>query len=208
MRAVSNNNEALVYEQMTETRPAQPDQDERALMLAAQRGDRNAFKSLYERYRDRLNNLIFYSLGDSLWTEDVLQIVFIKIYKGLSGFRFEASPATWMYRIAMNECLNQQQRRGAAHVPFEEILGSDDEYDRAALPDLAHADRERREIIRQAVMELTPKLRSVVVLKYIDGLSYDEMADVLGCSPGTVASRLNRALRQLEMRLRPFKRIL
>ena len=193
---------------MTETRSAQPEQDERALMLAAQRGDRNAFKSLYERYRDRLNNLIFYSLGDSLWAEDVLQIVFIKIYKGLPGFRFEASPATWMYRIALNECLNQQQRRGAAHVPFEEILGSDDEYDSAALPDLAHADRERREIIRQAVMELSPKLRAVVVLKYIEGLSYDEMAQVLDCSQGTVASRLNRALRQLESRLRPFKRIL
>jgi RNA polymerase sigma-70 factor, ECF subfamily len=193
---------------MTQTRPAQSGQDERALMLAAQRGDRSAFKALYERYRDRLNNLIYYSLGDRIWAEDVLQIVFIKIYKGLSGFRFESSPATWMYRIAMNECLNQQQRRGAAHVPFEEILGSDDEFDRQALPDLAHADRERREIIQQAVMELSPKLRGVVVLKYIEGLSYDEMAAVLECSPGTVASRLNRALRQLEARLRPFKRIL
>jgi RNA polymerase sigma-70 factor (ECF subfamily) len=193
---------------MMETRPTQSEPDERALMLAAQRGDRHAFKSLYERYRDRLNNLIFYSLGDRVWTEDVLQIVFIKIYQGLAGFRFEASPGTWMYRIAMNECLNQQQRRGAAHVPFEEILGSDDEFDRNTLPDLAHADRERREIIQQAVMELSPKLRGVVVLKYIEGLSYDEMADVLDCSPGTVASRLNRALRQLEARLRPFKRIL
>jgi RNA polymerase sigma-70 factor (ECF subfamily) len=57
-------------------------------------------------------------------------------------------------------------------------------------------------------MELSPKLRGVVVLKYIEGLSYDEMAAVLECSPGTVASRLNRALRQLEARLRPFKRIL
>jgi RNA polymerase sigma-70 factor, ECF subfamily len=192
---------------MMETRPTQSEQDERALMLAAQRGDRNAFKSLYERYRDRLNNLIFYSLGDSVWTEDVLQIVFVKIYKGLPNFRFEASPGTWMYRIAMNECLNQQ-RRGATHVPFEEILGSSDEFDRKTLPDLAHADRERREIIQQAVMELSPKLRGVVVLKYIEGLSYDEMAEVLECSPGTVASRLNRALRQLEARLRPFKRIL
>ena len=194
---------------MTQTRSTEPERDERALVAAAQSGDRNAFKSLYERYRDRLNNLIYYSLGgDGLWAEDVLQIVFIKIYKGLPGFRFEASLATWMYRIALNECINQQQRRGAAHVPFEEILGSDDEYDRQPLPDLAHADRERREIIRQAVMDLSPKLRGVVVLKYSEGLSYDEMAEVLDCSPGTVASRLNRALRQLESRLRPFKRIL
>jgi RNA polymerase sigma-70 factor (ECF subfamily) len=193
---------------MTETRAAQPEQDERALVLAAQRGDRHAFRALYERYRDRLNNLIFYTLGDAVWAEDVLQIVFIKIYKGLPGFRYQSSPATWMYRIALNECLNQQQRRGVAHVPFEEILGSGDELDRSTLPDLAHADRERSEIIGQAVMELSPRLRAVVVLKYVEGLSYDEMAQVLDCSPGTVASRLSRALRQLEARLRPFKRVL
>jgi RNA polymerase sigma-70 factor, ECF subfamily len=113
-----------------------------------------------------------------------------------------------MYRIALNECLNQQQRRGVVHVPFEEILGSGDELDRSALPDLAHAESERREIIGQAVMELSPRLRAVVVLKYVEGLSYDEMAQVLDCSPGTVASRLSRALRQLEARLRPFKRVL
>ena len=101
---------------MIEVGPLESEQDERALMRAAQCGDRNAFKLLYDRYRDRLNNLIFYSLGDRIWTEDVLQIVFIKIYKGLPGFRFEASPGTWMYRIALNECLNQQQRRGAAYV--------------------------------------------------------------------------------------------
>ena len=193
---------------MNETRAAQPEQDERALVLAAQRGDRTALRALYEAYRDRLNSLIFYTLGDAVWAEDVLQIVFIKIYKGLPGFRFQSSLMTWMYRIALNECLNQQQRRGAAHVPFEEILGSGDELDRAALPDLAHADRERREIITQAVMELSPKLRAVVVLKYVEGLSYDEMAQVLDCSAGTVASRLSRALRQLEARLRPFKRVL
>src|SRR5438128_9755065 len=136
---------------MTETRVEQPEQDERALVLAAQRGDRNAFRALYERYRDRLNNLIFYTLGDVVWAEDVLQIVFIKIYKGLPGFRYQSSPATWMYRIALNECLNQQQRRGVAHVPFEEILGSGDELDRSTLPDLTHAESERREIIGQAV---------------------------------------------------------
>lgn len=191
-----------------ETYQAKPEQDERALVLAAQQGDRGAFKALYDRYRDRLNSLIFYSLGDSVWTEDVLQIVFVKIYKGLPGFRFEAHPSTWMYRIAINECLNQQQRRGAVHVPFEEILGSDEEFDRSVLPDLAQADRERREIVRRAVMELSPKLRSVVVLKYLEGLSYDEMASVLECSPGTVASRLNRALHQLESQLRPLRRIL
>src|SRR5215212_1891243 len=189
-------------------RQTHSDPQERDLVVAAQRGDRAAFKALYDRYRDRVYNFVFYALGEELWAEDVLQIVFIKIYKGLPSFRFEAAIATWMYRIATNECLNQQQRRGAQYVPFEAILGSDDEFDAAVPPDIEHADRERREIIHGAMMELSPKLRSVVALKYLEGLSYEEIAAVLDCAPGTVASRLNRALEQLEARLRPLRRLL
>jgi len=184
------------------------DPQERDLVVAAQRGDRSAFKALYDRYRDRVYNLIFYALGDELRTEDVLQIVFIKIYKGLPSFRFEAAFATWIYRIVINECLNQQQRRGAEYVPFEALLGSDNEFDPDSQPDLQHADNERREIIHQAVMELPPKLRAVVALKYLEGLSYEEIASTLECAPGTVASRLNRALTELEARLRPLRRLL
>lgn len=184
------------------------DLKERELIERAQRGDRAAFKALYDRYRDRVYNLIFYSMGDELASEDILQIVFIKIYRGLPGFRFEASLATWIYRITLNECLNQQQRRGAQYVPFDAILGSDHEFDPAALPDFEHADKERREIIHRAMMELSPKLRDVVALKYLEGLSYEEIATVLECAPGTVASRLSRALEQLEARLRPLRRLL
>src|SRR5215213_9364360 len=96
--------------------------EEDELIRRAQRGDRVAFKALYDRFRDRVYNLIFYSMGDELSSEDVLQIVFIKIYRGLPGFRFEASLATWIYRITLNECLNQQSRRGAQYVPFEALF--------------------------------------------------------------------------------------
>lgn len=189
-------------------RESQPDFDERATVIAVQQGDRDAFKALYERYRDRIYNIIFYSMGDELKAEDVLQIVFVKIYRGLPSFRFEASLATWIYRITVNECLNQQRGRGAQHIPFEALLGSDEELDHGAAPDLQHAEGERREIVHRAVMDLSPKLRAVVALKYLEGLSYDEIASVLECSPGTVASRLNRALTQLEARLRPLRRLL
>ena len=189
-------------------RESQPDFEERATIIAAQQGDRDAFKVLYERYRDRVYNIIFYSMGDELRAEDVLQIVFVKIYQGLPKFRFEASLATWIYRIALNESLNQQRGRSAQHVPFEALLGSDEELDSGAAADLQHAEGERREIVHRAVMELSPKLRAVVALKYLDGLSYQEIATVLECSPGTVASRLNRALTQLEARLRPLRRLL
>lgn len=187
---------------------SQTNSEERDTIAAAQRGDRTAFKSLYDRYRDRVYNLIFYSMGDELSAEDVLQIVFVKVYRGLPRFRFEASFATWIYRITINECLNQQRGRGAYHIPFEALLGGDEEIDLAAAADLQHAESERREIIHRAVMELSPKLRAVVALKYLEGLSYEEIASVLECSPGTVASRLNRALRELEARLRPLRRLL
>jgi RNA polymerase sigma-70 factor (ECF subfamily) len=189
-------------------REMQPASEERELVDAARREDRGAFKALYERYRDRIYNLAFYSLGEELWAEDVLQIVFLKIYRGLPAFRYEASLSTWIYRIAINECQNQLQRRGAKHVPLDALLGSDEEFDSARLPDTEQLERERRQILRDAVMELSPKLRGVVVLKYIEGLSYDEIARVLECAPGTVASRLNRALAELETRLHPLRRIL
>src|SRR4029078_6340179 len=108
-------------------RETHSDPQERDLVVAAQRGGRGAFKALYERYRDRVYNLAFYSLGEELWAEDVLQIVFLKIYRGLPAFRYEASLSTWIYRIAVNECQNQLQRRGAKHVPLDAILGSDEE---------------------------------------------------------------------------------
>lgn len=184
------------------------DIEERELVIAAQRGDRAAFKEIYDRFRDRVYNLAFYSLGESLAAEDVLQIVFMKIHRGLPDFRFESQLATWIYRIALNQCLNENRRRVAQHVPLESLLGSGDEIDVSSLPDDKQAHNERREIIRQAVMELSPKLRSVIALKYLEGLSYDEMAQVLECSPGTVASRLNRALAQMEARLRPLRRLL
>lgn len=204
---VSNHDVALHLMPMV-VREKQPDSDERGLVDAARREDRGAFKALYERYRDRVYNLAFYWVGEALWAEDVLQIVFMKIHRGLPGFRHDAALSTWIYRIAVNECQNQLQRRGAKHVPIDAILGSDEEFDTAELPDAEQLERERRQILRDAVMDLAPKLRAVVVLKYVEDLSYDEIARVLECAPGTVASRLNRALAELERRLHPLRRIL
>ena len=182
--------------------------DDRDLVVAVQQGDRVAFKVLYEHHRDRVYNLIYYSLNDPRMVEDVLQIVFMKIYRGLPGFRFEASLSTWIYRVTINECQNQNRQPNVRFVPFDTIAGSGEEIDLASIPEQRHSYRERQEIIQEAVMQLSPKLRAVVVLKYIEGLSYEEIAQVLECAPGTVASRLNRALGDLESRLRPLRRIL
>ena len=100
------------------------------------------------------------------------------------------------------------RRAAAPYVPLEAILGSGDEIDAAPLPDAARERTQRQVIVQQAVMDLPPKLRAAVVLKYGEGMSYEEIAGVLDCSPGTVASRLNRALAKLEERLRPLRKIL
>lgn len=83
-------------------------------------------------------------------------------------------------------------------------MGSGDEIDSRPASDDWHAQQERETIVRRALMQLPLKMREVVVLKYVEGLSYEEMSEALGCAPGTVASRLNRALAALEERLRPF----
>lgn len=184
------------------------DLEERDLVAAVQRGDSFAFRIIYENHRDRVYNLISYTLNDPRAIEDVFQIVFMKIYRGLPGFRFEANLSTWIYRVTMNECQNQNRERKTRFVSIETIAGSGEEVDTASIPETSHSHRERQEIIQHAVMELSPKLRAVVVLKYVEGLSYDEIAEVLELAPGTVASRLNRALEGLESKLRPLKRIL
>jgi RNA polymerase sigma-70 factor (ECF subfamily) len=178
------------------------------VILAAQAGDRAAFKALYERYRDRIYNLIYYSIGDILTAEDVLQIVFLKVYRALPRFRFESRFSTWLYRVTLNECINQSRGRAWPHVPFEALLGTGEEIDPRVTPDYQHAAGERREIVREAVMGLPSALRSVVILRYLDELSYEEIAETLNCPVGTVASRLNRALTRLERQLRPLRSLM
>jgi len=171
-------------------------------VLAARRGDADAFRELYRAFRDPVWTLVVSLVGDYSQAQDVMQNVFFKAFRGLGGFRFQSGLFTWIYRIAHNECLNHLRRREVPHVPLEAIVGSGDEIDRARVSDLEEA---RRAALRDAVMQLPFKMREVIILKYQEGLSYMEMSRILGCPPGTVASRLNRALAELETRLRRSK---
>jgi len=193
---------APALEQVAVLETADGERDRR-LALAVRTGDEAAFRELYEAYRDRIWTFIVYSIGDDCQAQDILQTVFLKAFRGLSGFRFRSSLFTWIYRIARNECRNYHRGRGVRPMPLEAILGSRDEIDgRSGLrdPDM------NRAVLRTALLRLSPKLREVVVLRYLEGLSYDEISRVLGRAPGTVASRLNRALSELEKQLRPFRR--
>src|SRR5262249_7570931 len=132
--------------------------------------------------------------------EDALQSVFVKVFQALPFFRLESCFLTWVYRVALNECKNRKRRR-QIFVPISEFGDCFNEADPAAGPDQVQLSDQMSQAVRRAVMELNPKLRAVVVLKYLEELSYEEVADILDCSPGTVASRLHRALDALEKRL-------
>jgi RNA polymerase sigma-70 factor (ECF subfamily) len=191
------------------TNPVLNEQDaqEVSLVRAAQRGDHGAFRMLYDSYHSQLYNLTYYTLRDSQLAEDTLQTIFLKIYRGLPNYRFESSFKTWAFRIAVNEAKNQLRNK-KHDLPLTVISGTSQEMHEAPGPDQKQLVQQREEIVRRAVMELSPKMRTVIVLKYVDGLSYDEIATVLDCSAGTVASRLNRALEKLEALLGPFRSLL
>lgn len=182
-----------------------PADRERSIVLAAQRGDAEAFRELYHAYRDRIWTVVVSLIGDPLQAQDVLQVVFFKAFRGLGSFRFQSGLFTWIYRIAHNECRNHLRKREVPHIPLEAIVGSCDEIDGTRVSD---REEMRKSVLRNAVKQLPFKMREVVVLKYVEDLSYMEMSRILRCPPGTVASRLNRALAELEMRLRPFKGLL
>lgn len=188
------------------TQPSATLRNECDLILAAQHGDTQAFKELYEHYSDRIFALIYYSLSDATAAEDTLQTVFIKVFEALPGFRLDSSFLTWIYRIALNECKNQKRGRKLL-VPITAETEVFHQVDPDPTPDHQHAYKQASRLVRIAVTELKPKYRAVVVLKYLEELSYEEIAAVLGCSQGTVATRLHRALAILEKRLRRFRLI-
>src|SRR4051794_36596670 len=109
------------------SQPPDTHEPERELIVAAQLGDRAAFKAIYEVHRERVFNLTYYLLNDPRLVEDVVQTVFLKILRGLAGFRFEANLSTWIYQITVNECQNQNRQLRLKQVSFESLLGSGEE---------------------------------------------------------------------------------
>jgi len=176
--------------------PAVPP-DETNLVAAAQRGDHEAFHQIYDHYRDRIFNLISYSLCDPQQVEDVFQTVFLKIFRSLPFFRGESSLLTWMYQIALNTCKNTNRNR-SYWTPLSAIYRQPQEQDPKPTPDIVHYGEDRSRAIRLAISRLKPKYREIVVLKYQEGLSYEEIGAILSVSAGTVASRLHRALKLLK----------
>ena len=167
---------------------------------ACQQGDREAFHSLFEAYRDKVFSIAVYSSGgDRSVAEDVTQQIFLKLFTAIRQFRGESEFTTWLYRLVVNACLDERRRR-RRWLPWGSAADMKSPHDKKP-QERQYARLEISEAVRSAIGELKPKFRLPILLKYIEGLSYEEIAAVMGCSKGTVASRLNRGHSQLAKRL-------
>jgi RNA polymerase sigma-70 factor (ECF subfamily) len=182
--------------------------DDRDLVLAAQRGDRDAFKTLFERYHRRTYALAFGVLRHPDDALDVVQDAFIKAHKYLDKFEGNSSFYTWLYRIVMNLAIDHiRKHRRVKPVELDETRIENDADD-ALLPRIlgenparALADKQIRARIDQALDELSENHRSVLVMRELEGLSYEDMAQAMSCSKGTIMSRLFHARRNMQKRL-------
>jgi RNA polymerase sigma-70 factor (ECF subfamily) len=182
------------------------------LVERARRGDREAFRVLVERYQRKVAALAIGMLRNREDALDVVQDTFTKAYQSLDKFKGDSSFYTWIYRIGVNLCIDHQRREGR-YVQ----LGTDSEDATDDVVPPSAEDLERDEPFEQArsaelgarlveaINELTPEHRAVILLREVDGLSYEEISQVLACPKGTVMSRLHYARRHLQTRLRGMR---
>ncbi len=189
-------------------RPPATDSDAEILTEVAA-GDARGFEALVCRHQDRLLGLCERFLGDREEARDAVQEVFLKAYRKAGSFRPEARVSTWLYRIAVNHCLNRLRRRKVVRfLSFGALERGDgegegelrvlDPPDRRPDPEAVLETRRRWQATRRRIAELPEGQRAVLVLARFEGLSYKEIAAVLGITVGAVESRLFRAMRRLE----------
>jgi len=173
-------------------------------------GTPEALRPLYERYKDRVYNTAYRITGDPGVAEDVTHDVFVRVYERLRQFRRRSRFSSWLYRVTVNLATDVARRRGRERwlfaVRFGVTPGSPEPMAAREWGPLGSAESaEVAKEVSRAVAELSPKLRSVVVLRYFEGLSYEEVAEALEVSVGTVKSRLSRAHKRLSVRLERFQ---
>ena len=180
------------------------DGNDLAVIAACQRGEREAFRALFEAYQDKVYSIALRYSGDRTAALDIAQDVFLKLLASIGEFRGESGFDTWLYRMVVNRCLDHRRRGRRLITVVEEFLNLGRVRENSALDGLLRSEIEEQ--VQGMVRSLPPEQRIVVVLRYTEGLSYDEIARAAGCSAGTVALRLNRAHKILERRLSHLRR--
>jgi len=181
------------------------DQD---LVERVQRGDKTAFDLLVRKYQHRVVKLVMRYLRDPADAEDVAQEAFIKAYRALPQFRGESAFYTWLYRIAINTAKNAAVSRSRSPVEYDlDLQDSDESYEVQArmadhdTPEALALAEEIRAVVAQAIDSLPEELRTAIVLRELDGQSYEDIAATMDCPVGTVRSRIFRAREVIDRRL-------
>ena len=178
--------------------------DDEALITAFQSGDVHAYRFLVERYQERIRNLLFSIFHDRDFIDDLAQEVFIKAYQALPHFRFEASFYTWLYRIAVNKSRDELRKKKARRFFSFQTLDEGIEKELHSRLSVPPEERDTQELVAMGLQLLPEKFRTSVVLKDIEGLTYEEIAEVMQCQLGTVKSRISRARAMLRKALKPL----
>jgi RNA polymerase sigma-70 factor (ECF subfamily) len=181
------------------------------LVERAQRGDKKAFELLVSKYQRKLARLLSRFIRDAAEVEDVTQEAFIKAYRALPTFRGDSAFYTWLYRIGINTAKNYLVAMGrraptTTEIDSEEAEGFEDSSQLHDLntPENELATRQIADTVNQTLAELPEELRTAITLREIEGLSYEEIANIMNCPIGTVRSRIFRAREAIASKLRPM----
>lgn len=166
------------------------------------RHDNAAWETVILRYRRKVFHIAYKFTGKHDEAEDLTQEIFLKVFRSLEKFHRDADFSTWLSSVARHYCIDRYRaRKRERQVLVEDLLAFDHAPATSGNPHLALEDRDLRSLLRQGLEQLPPKLREAVVLRDLQGLSYQEMADRLGLPEGTVKSRINRGREELTRRL-------
>ncbi|MFA6540084.1 MAG: sigma-70 family RNA polymerase sigma factor [Bacteroidota bacterium] len=175
-----------------------------ALITLFQNGDKAVFRYLVERYQEKVRNLIFSIFNEQDIVDDLAQEIFIKVFEALPKFRFESSFYTWLYRITINKSRDEMRKRKVKRFFTFHHIEQTSKIIIENLSPVAFDDENIHEVIEESLNKLPEKYRLPIVLKDVDGMSYDEIADILKCEVGTVKSRLSRGRTMLKEILSPL----
>jgi RNA polymerase sigma-70 factor (ECF subfamily) len=187
-----------------------PDDTDQELVRRVQAGDQSAFNLLVLKYQHRVLKLVGRFVNDPTEAEDVAQEAFLKAYRALASFRGDSAFYTWLYRIAINTAKNALVSQRRRPVDFDLDLQDPDQYERQArlkeadTPEGVLLTDEIRAVVEQAMEELPEDLRTAIVLRELEGLSYEEIAEAMDCPVGTVRSRIFRAREAIDKKLKPL----
>jgi RNA polymerase sigma-70 factor (ECF subfamily) len=180
------------------------------LVEQVQRGDTSAFDLLVRKYQHKVLKLVSRFVSDQAEAEDVAQEAFIKAYRALPSFRGESAFYTWLYRIAINTAKNALVSNRRRPVEFNLDLQDPEQYERQArlregdTPEGLLLTEEIRQTVQAAMAELPEDLRTAIMLRELEGMSYEEIAERMSCPVGTVRSRIFRAREAIDKKLKPL----